>query len=806
MYSEFNTFEELERQIIDDHEATGMDYTTRNRYPIRFVLLDNFRDCSRFVDFVQKSTGAVVESVDKWIDPDYPDLMITHSELAERIAAYIRDMKTANCVIAPFSELARFYDNEEHKEFDALLKTIKAIEATAQGAERAQRVYIPIVGLEGKMETFKRDTQSLIWRLHTDDRKLNYRLILTDRETFGVRGLDQHYTVVRSVSEWLNVWKDADKQVTPNIICTSRAIFANQRYAQPDNAFTFTPCRDAYEFLTKGLQLSFGGLTHALADDEYWATLAQRIDLTHGFSFDAYVKNYFGCTDLNHYETFIRLWLEHPSGFERWLVARYYQLQLKGEDYICRVLTKTTSLTGNDFIEKMALYLSESDTDTAVRQYCLRRAAHAGVVLQESVASALVGRLKNIASERTAPTALRYCTGISPQEYELIVDWLGRGLIRVEQIREVYPDLYHYCASPLGLSGNVPDWLAPYIAAYKHAKVSNEYTQEVAELIARLNASEVSFDAWYQRFSTTRTLLQGRSDIDLYYWVDGLGVDWIPLIKEIVREKNDQGVYLNDIKIARALLPSKTDINRVDLQKLQPGGEPLTKVGDLDALAHQSQNAWPNTLIKELNLIRNIIEEIIQKYNGKKVAIISDHGLSYLPQLCQGLGLTGVESDHHGRIATRATGTWTTDEHYMRLEDGRTACALRHKALCNKVPKGQGSHGGATPEEVLVPIFILSSDKNGATWSVELLTHELQGTNPVVQFRIKNLPTVEVPVLEYNGQQYELHAVGGDVYESSRLVVDENCENLSLTISDARYSYSVDVSAGAHEEDIFGGF
>ena len=180
MYSEYNTFEELKAHVIADREQTGLDVSTRNRYPIRFVLFDNFRDCSQFVDFVQEDMDAIVQSVDKWIDTDYPDIMITYTELAERIQAHIKKMDGVNCVIAPFSELARFYENDDKKTFDALLKTIKATESSSKSFENHQRVYVPIVGLEGKMESFKNDSQSTIWRLRVEDKGLTYRLIITN--------------------------------------------------------------------------------------------------------------------------------------------------------------------------------------------------------------------------------------------------------------------------------------------------------------------------------------------------------------------------------------------------------------------------------------------------------------------------------------------------------------------------------------------------------------------------------------------------------------------------------------------------
>ena len=638
MYNEANTFEELKSIVIKDKDSSGMEASTRNRYPLRFVLLDNFRDCSLFVDFVQEEMGAMVQSVDKWIDPEYPDIMITHTELARRIIEHIKVSNGQDCVIAPFSELARFYDNDEKKTFDALLKTIKAIEAGVSAAEKHQRVYIPIVGLEGKMETFNNDSQSIIWRLRSDEKELTYRLVLTNGKTYGVKGLEKHYTIANTIFEWLNIWKDADKQVSPNIICTSKSIFANQIFAQPDNAFTFVPCDDAYEFLTKGLQLQFNGLSKIAGEEENWNELAESIDISNGFSFSRYVTDYFAVTEIENYDVFIKLWFDNPGGYERWLIAKYYQLKNAGDGFICRILSKTNTLTGNDFVEQMVLDMTEIESEMSIRQYCLREAAKRNVVLREAVETTLNKRLQAIADKYNAASALKYCTGITIKEKELTIAWLGKGLISIDQIKSFYPDLYHYYSVPVGVSLNIPEWLTRYMSEYKKAKIANVYTAQIESSIKTINSSEVIFDGWYQNFKTTRTILKGRGDIEVFYWIDGLGIEWIPLVKEIIREKNNQHIFLNDIKIARALLPSKTDINKADLHKLLPKNNQMMKEGDLDNLAHQSSNLWPNTIIKEIKMVRDIIEDIILKYNGKKVAIVSDHGLTYLSQLCNGIG------------------------------------------------------------------------------------------------------------------------------------------------------------------------
>lgn len=803
MYEELTNFEALKKLVRDDKECWGVNATTLNRYPLRFVLFDDFKQCSEFVDFVQHEVGAVVQSVDKWMDHSYPDIMLTYTQLAAHIKDYVRESKGADCVIAPFSELARFYDNEKNKTFEALLKTIKGIEALPVALDRHQRVYIPIVGLEGKMEPFSKDSQSIIWRLKTPEQHFTYRLILTDGETYNVQGLENKFTVVNNIFEWLSIWKDTERQTNQNIICTSKSVYANVRYARPDNAFSFVICNNAYEFLTKGLRLKFGGIEFKEEEEKYWVELASHIDISNDFDFTAYVSKYFNVSVLSDYKTFIRLWLSNNGVYERWLLAHFYRSHISVGDYIRKILLETKSLTGNNFIEQMAMNFTSASEEIRIRKYCLMEAAKKHITMRNEVQSTVTNRLESIAHKYNAASALKYFTGISEREKELAITWLGKGLITKENIQNIYPDLFSYLSEPIGVSLKGSGWLAAYFDAYKKAKISNTYTEEIKTQIGKVNANEIAFDSWYQDFSTTRTLMMNRHDIDIYYWIDGLGIDWIPLIRKIINERNSNGIYLNEVKVARAILPTKTSVNKPDLQKLLPDGDVLQKSGDIDALAHQSCNLWPNIIVEEIQKVREIIEEILDKYNGKKIAIISDHGLTYLSQLCKGLGLSCVESDHHGRIAKRTSGTWTKDDNYMVLDDGLTACALNHKSLCDKVPKGQGIHGGCTPEEVLVPIFIISNREIAIDWSAELLTTEISGANPQLRYEIKNVKATDVPYVLYDGRQYKLHRIEGDVFESEPLLINPAEKVVAITIGNRSIENEIEISAGAVEDDPF---
>lgn len=793
----------LKTYIEEDKQAKGIDAFTLDRYPIRFVLFDNFRDCYDFVDFLQTEQGIHVESVDHWIDSNYPDLLITHVELASRIAEHIKRKSPNDCVIAPFSELARFYDNEDKKSFDALIKTIKAIEATPKAQEKHQRVYIPLVGLEGKMDIFKNDSQINIWRLISETKDLTYKLILTQDTDFGVSGLNANYTIVNNIREWLNIWKDSKKQISPQIICKSKAIFANARFAQPDNAFSYQACSNAYQFLTVGLNLEFGAIEPLESDGDNWNKLAESIDVSNGFNFDKYVKQYFSINNIETYKEFIRLWFDNPYVFNRWLLTRFYISKANGEGYLCRCLNATSSYGTNELIEKIAGDITEIDAEMEVRKYCLTYAAQKNIQLSDAAENMMVKSLQTLPAKMGYSGTLRYFTGITQKEKELAVSWLAQGFIVPKDIATFFPDLYTYMNEGIGVATGVPDWVNPYIEQYKKAKITNRYTTEIEQLINKLNGSESSFDVWYNSFCSTYTLLQNRGDIEVFYWIDGLGIDWIPLIKSIIAERKDQQIFLNEIRIARSLLPTRTEINKKDLQRLLPQGVQLEKSGDLDTLAHRPDNISPFTIIKEIDVIRRSIEEILQKYIGKKIAIISDHGLTYLSQLLKGKNMPSVESDHHGRIAIREKADSTMDSSYFRLEDNKTLCALKHESLCAKVPSGQGAHGGCTPEEVLVPIFIISSTPVATNWSFNLLTCEISGSNPRIQFEIKNMPSAEVPYVLYNGVKYNVHHLSGDTYETDDIILNANILDFMLQLGGIVRPMKIKVKTGIQEEDPF---
>ena len=804
MLTNVSGIEQLMQLVSEDKTVENSTSFVRDRYPLRFVLFDNFEDCTDFVCKLMDE-DVKMKSVEDWIDKEYPDILITFNQLAESIQDFVQhDLPSdKDCVITPFSELARFYENSPRATFESLVRTIKGIEATGAAWEHHQRVYIPIVGLDGKMQAILPDTQITLWKVNSPNKTINYRMILTD-DTYEVSGLEERYSIVHNVNEWLKLWKNPETNIKTDIICTSQAILSNANYAQPDNAFDYKVCDNVHKFLVDGLKLDFGALQYKEADDTLWKEMARCIDLSEAFDFDNFVANQFSISSIDDYKAFIKIWFDNTTEFDRWLLAGYYLN--KHDDYISQVLRETPSYIDADFFRTMAMQKTSIDSEMKIRRYCLNEAESRGVRLRNDVESLLRKQDIELAKQQGHRYASSFFTAISTAEKKLAIQWIGDGLISPSDVKESFPALKDYMGKSIGTRKPEQTWVLDYIDKYKSAKIKNDSTESVDAIISERNKDEVSFYNWFNQFSTTRTLLQSRTDIEVFYWIDGLGVDWIPFITSFVEKYNSNGIYLNEVMIARAILPTITPNNKAELQLLAPDDITLNKKGDLDALAHKTTNVYPDYIIEEIEIVSTALKDILQKYNGKKIAIVSDHGLSYLPQRSQKHHMAGVTPHHHGRYAIKSTASLPLDNHYTILDDGTTLCALGHQSLCEKTPDGLGAHGGCTPEEVLVPIFIISPQKEAAHFSSQIVNPSVSAANPVVEFIINNLPVSSDVYVEYAGKRYEVAETSKTHFKTTPLVLDANYKELKLHVGSNSIRYQIDFTLAVDMDDDILGF
>lgn len=804
MYKEFGSLEDLYQEIETDKNWTGAESSLRNRYPIRFVLFENFGDFGEFVQVCQDH-DVYVQSIEKWMKEEQDDKLITYSQLAALFESYIKSLPANDFVIAPFSEITRFYDNMRYAEFDSLLKTIRLIQSPEEAQSGHQRIYVPIIGMQSKVSKFKDDPNIHIWEYHSGTEYDNYHLILTNGTTYGVKGLEERYTLCEDLRHWIALWKNVGAKIKPQIICTSKCIFANSDNAQPDNAFKYTVCNNAFEFLTEGLGINLGKLSLREEDMPYWEELASCIDVT-DFDFDVFVNQRFNTLNLNDENAFVQTWFEYKDTFSRWLLKTYFVWKSGERSYLIRVLENVTSLSTSDLFSQIATHIFDEPLDEASigqRLSLLKEAKRQHVLIKSLAEQKVKAKLSAMAAdpERGPLFAMKYMSPLTLSEQCLMVEWVGQGKIEKNDIKNLFPELYAYLLPSSIKTGKGNGWTNEYFQEYCLSKVGNQETGSLAKKLKELNGSQVSFETWRDGFKTVKTLMHNRQDIDIYYWIDGLGVDWIPFMTQVIDKHKADGVFLNEIYVAASELPTVTSVNKTKLDELANGK--LEKIGDVDKFAH-TQKTYPAYLVKEFRIVEDAISKVLSLYNGKKIAFVSDHGISYMAQFGAGLNLAGVETDHAGRCGHWLKGSAQTDNNYIVLDDGQTLCSLNNNSLSAKTPMGQGAHGGATPEEVLVPIIIVSNQKNANAYSAKLQSSEIVASSPVVRYTIKGLSSIDTPFVTYNDVDYALHNIGGDVYESERLNLVNTSTRIILHIGDFKQTDNLSINTGAQEDDLFG--
>lgn len=809
MHKQFTSLDDLFENIIEDKNWTGANAGQINRYPVRFVLFDNFADFYQFI--VNRPAGIYKHSIDTMLDKNNPDEFLSYTELSKEIRAFTKKIPANDFIIYPFSEMARFYDNYDHNEFDSLVTTIRGQQAPEDAQLNHTRLYIPIVGMQGKMDKFMKDNSTYVWEYKSEIDNGTYLLVITDGKTYNVSGLEEKYTVVHSLYEWLKLWEKGEN-VRKTIICSSPNIFANAHFAQPDNAFAYLECRNAYQFLTKGLNLDFGVTTEPSEEEmPFWEELAKHIDITN-FNFDEFVRERLDTFTLKSGVNFIKSWFDCESDFDRWLLTLYFKKISNGQGYIYRAVSQCASLSMSELFSNIATLIFDEVNKEAYlhdRRQAMIMAAEKGIKITDLAANKLIAKLSAIATSPESGgyyLAVKLLTPLTDAELQLCIEWVSQGKVHRDEIKDIFPQLYYYL-DPLSLNSldNSTQWIANYFDAYRRSKLANSIDNNVSEILAEKNANTASFRSWLDNFKTVKTVLYNRKDIDILYWIDGLGVDWIPFIRNIISKYSKDNIYLNEIYIATAELPTTTSVNKCKLQSLLPEGHQLPKIGDVDSFAHSSKS-YPQYIIEEMEIVEEAVCKVLDQFNGKKIAFVSDHGITYLSQLVEGLKIGGIKTDHEGRLATYSSPI-VDDNKYIKLDVGQTVCSLTHHSLVDKVNKGHGAHGGCTPEEVLVPIIIVSSQQNATTYSVSIVNDEIDATMPIINFIIKGLSSIDIPTLVYNDVTYHLANKGDNTYESERLNLVDTATKATVYINGTPVkTFSIKVSTGATEDDLFEGF
>ena len=355
--------------------------------------------------------------------------------------------------------------------------------------------------------------------------------------------------------------------------------------------------------------------------------------------------------------------------------------------------------------------------------------------------------------------AIYYLTDITQPEKEKVIEWLDiygskyttSQLIKILSI--VYTDLAAYLSS-YKFKKNL---LNTYFETYKYQKVINKILPSF-EIMVEEQATELDFVG----LLPARTQIFDKVDLSgaRAYFFDALGVEYLGFIQA---KCNEYGLSAN-ISCAHSELPSLTCYNKDFVDTCKEKGCPISDIKALDEIKHHGEDNFnyekmktPVYLIKELEIIDDLLKKIQAAFLNnqyEKVVIVSDHGASRLAVLHETENIWQMETSgvHSGRccpknevntkpnFAVEEAGYWVL-ANYDRFKGSRRA--------------NVEVHGGATLEEVAVPIIEISRKLDGLEAFI------------LDKFKSVTLAAMEVPVL--------------------KIYVGINSNNISLKINDQYY-------------------
>ena len=365
--------------------------------------------------------------------------------------------------------------------------------------------------------------------------------------------------------------------------------------------------------------------------------------------------------------------------------------------------------------------------------------------------------------------AVCYLTASSERErYELvkslsIYDYSEDEIGTV--LKNGFPDIYSYMQLFTFdvLNTKLPDAdcslrgeLTDYFAQYKQQKLTNRIFDW---FISKVDSHAV--DRPFMKLQP-RSSIVSKLDKDKtgFFFFDALGVEYLAFIQS----KCEKYGLVSEFAIARCELPSITSTNK-EFENTCPN---VKKISELDELKHHSMIydyaicPYPIHLFRELEIIDTELRRIqTQLTQGiiEKAVILSDHGASRLAVLYGKESASNIELSEKGIHSGRCC---KIDEDpklpQVSYEDGYAVLANYERFKGSRAANLE-VHGGATLEEVIVPIITLVRKPENITYCF---------VDPVIKFKVgqdakiilfSNMP-MSHPRLQVNNIFYEGTFIG----------------------------------------------
>lgn len=807
----------LKQKISEDKEKTTNSY---RRYPVRFLFMEmdnNTQD--EIEDLVKSFDGELLELSDYIMKKD--DGWMTKSRFVQIIKSYASPTK--DTFVVGFSELIRFFSK---KEIESTVLSLFDIENNnimdPKSAQR--RIYFICFSMVDNVQRVLQNSfarKELINPFINSDYEMSgeYREICFVSNDYAAN--IQKNKITTSV-EWIGLWRHAKIiDFSTPIWCCSESLYQWHRKASPDNAFQIDVVNNTKDYMQKAYSLDVD-FPYDPSEATNWDKLRDEyIKHTPGKSMADFISYSLG-VDAKSTCALAGKMLTTDSAYEKWLIKGYVGSYLNNTFFakVLKILKSnskkellTTIWQQGYWINDAGLLQERIAVIKELNKYAgslppekeIQEVIYDGVKkelgLDISFDDKNGFRLMEISSstgmelDDLRARLLSYYlkifkpafTGLSNTEKEFVINLYANGILDKTEIRTVYPALYMYLFSQVENRILEKDEWKFYLQAYRESKVADTDNPYLQRYYGDGCANATNLYSMYYAIQRQEIAISPYIDDSDVYILDGVGAEYLPLIVELLK-KNGYDTELCDY--AACHLPSITDVNK-DYLSAVPYREWFL---DFDQkVIHGDFYRTAANLRKAFDILQEEIKDITVESAGKRIVITADHGATARARWTDSKKKYNFDgSDHEGRcckVASKSDYEDTVD--YIVYEDEIKpgtpyVIALNDQSLYNR-PKYE-DHGGATIEEVLVPVIVAVPHGEVSSIAYKILDEKLEvsGLDKMVSFVIIPDPDEESYVIETDGTKHVLKK-SGSTY-SAKLQSGKE-QNIIVVVAEKEYAF-----------------
>lgn len=476
----------------------------------------------------------------------------------------------------------------------------------------------------------------------------------------------------------------------------------------PKLPYPITSISSAYDLLVKMKDLPSNIPQESLSESE-WAEL---FSASQNESIYQYLSKEYPSRDL---QSVFLGFSQDTKKKKRWLYLKYLEGLQQTTSYLGHVLHLSTSFDDfqRRFFEEL-LEIPRSDKKFSAWYYERREGIRQVFPDKSESILTYIQKAKTLGDEM-----IYYLTDLSKEEKQSILRWISQHPDSpLESLDEIYPDLSSYL-SPYQFSGH--ENFTEYFQEYKIQKVRNILKPEFLETVQEFSAIEKHP---YLSLDTRPAILEkiGYDPTNVYWFIDCLGSEYLGFITKFFSNRD----VAMRVQIVSATLPTETEYNT---EFRQDYGKSLKSWKKLDEIKHDgddtpsSENeSVPTYIVEELESLKKCLEKIsADLVDHKKVVVISDHGSSRLCVLNYKGGQTSSIKVNADNVKVRYCQNPSDDlSSFLGLiREGEYQVWANYNRFSVQGGPRWEVHGGATLEEVVIPIIELT--KRDRTYQIVCL-------------------------------------------------------------------------------------